>query len=174
VLSARFTFDSRLILYKIDICRIAASCPISGLQGGSSMHNVVFDDTDANWLAWGTLVRGWIFNNPPNRPNNVATLRTQMQNAGITGIVLQGAPTRPVQVQTYNSASPGPIVIPVPTQTMVTDDENYLNGIAPAPYPVPSFYSAIFGGSPRVTLTSAMLLNMAHRRLGEYVINECM
>ena len=72
-------------------------------------HNVNFDDTDANWLAWGKLVNDWI-DHPANRPHQVSGLRAQMTTAGITEIVLAGADNRPVNVNTYNSASPGPIV----------------------------------------------------------------
>jgi hypothetical protein len=169
------TFDSRRFLYKRQCCRSAASHPLSGLQGGYTManHNVNFDNTDANWLAWGKLVNDWV-DHPANRPNKVSELRTQMTTAGITGIVLVGTDNRPVNVNTYNSDASGPLVIPVPTQAMVAADTAYLDGIAPAAYPLPSFYSTIFGGTSGVTLTKNMLELMQFRRLGEYVINECM
>ena len=136
-------------------------------------HNVNFDDTDANWLAWGKLVNDWV-DHQANRPHKVDELRAQMTTAGITGIVLVGGNNRPVNVNTYNSDASGPLVIPVPTPAMVAADKTYLDGIAPAPYPLPSFYSTIFGGAPKVTLTQNMLEFMQLRRLGEYVINECM
>ena len=144
-------------------------------------HTVHFDDTPDNWLKWGTLVDGWIFNDPPNRPNNVGELEDQMVGKNITGIELAGsaAPVsaqerrRPVNVVPYNNGA-GPIAINIPHKLMAQADKDWLQTIGNSPYPVQSFYSAMFGGAAPATLSSAELEAMRKRRVGEYVINECM
>ena len=51
------------------------------------MHSVVFDNTDANWLAWGKLVDAWI-DDDTLRPHNIGQLEDQMTSAtyGITEV----------------------------------------------------------------------------------------
>jgi hypothetical protein len=145
-------------------------------------HTVYFTDTASNWLLWGTLVDGWIFNNPPNRPNDVGELQDQMQAAGITGIELAGTPApvpnaernRPVNVVPYNTLG-GPITISIPHKNMAQIDKTWLASLGNYAYPLPSFYSAMFNGAPPLAvLTPAVLEEMRKRRVGEYVINECM
>jgi hypothetical protein len=135
------------------------------------MHNITITNTDANWLAWGQLVLKWI-NGTQAPPTDVAGLRAQMSGAvpPVLGTV-QGAPAKPVNVISY---PPGAIIIPIPTQAMIAADVATLNGIAPGPYPLPSFYSDIFSTAPQKIYTLPQLKGMALRRLGEYVINECM
>ena len=143
------------------------------------MHSVVFDDTDGNWVAWGKLVDDWV-DNVPNRPHNIGDLEAQMTAYHITGITLAGHPvpnpdpTRPVNVNTYNTSSAGPIVIPVPTAPMRDADRNTLRALLSHTYPLPSFYTTIFGNAPTRVFSTAGLIEMAQCRLGEYVINECM
>jgi hypothetical protein len=139
------------------------------------MHNVNITDNDANWLKWGNLVLSWI-TDPGARPGDVAGLKAAMATAGVAGSV-EGPDTRSVNIVDYSDA--GPIVIPLPTLTMVQFDKTLLDAIAAKPsgqrqYPLPTFYAAIFGGAQKVDFTKAMLHDMALRRLGEYVINECM
>lgn len=145
------------------------------------MHNIIIKDIDANWTAWGKLVRDWI-DNPGNRPGTVGTpttagtLRHAMATGGVTGIVT-GGPARGVTFVDYSDG--GNIVIPLPTKNMVRVDERFLDWVAmQAPghchYPLPSFYAVAFGGASMVDLSAAELQKMGARRLGEYVINECM
>jgi hypothetical protein len=51
--------------------------------------------------------------------------------------------------------------------------DTWLASIGNSPYPLPSFYSAMFGGAA-LALSTAVLEEMRMRRVGEYVINECM
>lgn len=147
------------------------------------MHNIIIKDIDSNWTAWGKLVRDWI-ENPGNRPTTVGnvttpalgTLRRAMADGGVTGIVT-GPAARGVTFVDYSDA--GNIVIPLPTKAMVRVDERYLDWVAmQAPgrcnYPLPSFYAVAFGGAAMVDLNADQLQKMGARRLGEYVINECM
>lgn len=145
------------------------------------MHNIIIKDMDSNWTAWGKLVRDWI-DNPGSRPSTVGTpttagtLRQAMANGGVTGIVT-GAPARGVTFVDYSDS--GNIVIPLPTKTMVRVDERFLDWVAMQPpgrctYPLPSFYAVAFGGAAMVDLSATELQKMGARRLGEYVINECM
>src|SRR5258708_7544163 len=48
------------------------------------------------------------------------------------------------------------------------------NGTQPAAYPLQSFYAVCFGGAAEVPLSLQEMLDMEARRVGEYVINECM
>jgi hypothetical protein len=146
------------------------------------IHSVAFDDTDANWLKWGEIVNGWIFGTL-NEPHNLGELEDIMLGYpyNMTGVMLAGvvAPnpdrTRPVNVTAYNNHTPGqPIKIHIPDSAMALSDKDWLAGEGNRTYPVPSFYSAMFGGQALVALTPAMLEEMRKRRVGEYVINECM
>jgi hypothetical protein len=136
-------------------------------------HNVQIVDNSANWLAWGNLVLAWV-NNTQATPNTVAELRTQMGAAGVQGQI-QGNPNRGVTFVVYPVN--GAIVIPLPNAGMVQQDNQYLRQLAhggTAAYPLPTFYSVCFGGAPPAQLSLQELLNMEARRIGEYVINECM
>lgn len=139
-------------------------------------HNVDIHDDSANWLAWGQLVVGWI-EAPPTRPNTVGDLRQAMAKAGVKAMV-GGADDRFINWVDYNDLN-GPLTIPLPQKAMVDKDVAILTATARQPpgqrhYPLPLFYTTIFGGSPKVDLSEQELLNMGMRRLGEYVINECM
>lgn len=139
------------------------------------MHNITITDDNANWRRWGALVLDWVAT-PASQPTTVTQLRAAMAAAGVAGNVV-GAGTRGVTCVNYTDA--GSIIIPLPTPAMMIADETLLDGIATAPvgqrrYPLPTFYSVLFGGNPRVDLTAAQLRTMGRQRLGEYVINECM
>jgi hypothetical protein len=138
------------------------------------MHNINIEDDNDNWTRWGDLVKGWI-DNAAIRPATVGALRSAMATAGVIGIV-EGADSRGITYAGYGGAN---ITIPLPTQDMVQFDEVLLDGIAMHPpgqrhFPLPTFYVVAFGGQPMVDLGIAELRAMARRRLGEYVINECM
>jgi hypothetical protein len=146
-------------------------------------HTVHFDDTDANWLKWGEIVDGWIFNTLA-QPNDAGGLQDQMlaQPYPMTGVKIGGISppltqqerNRPVNIMPYNNQGAQPIKIHIPDSGMALLDKNWLAGEGNRTYPVPTFYSAMFGGAPLVVLTSAVLEEMRKRRVGEYVINECM
>lgn len=145
------------------------------------MHNIIIKDQDNNWTSWGNLVRDWI-DNPGNRPATVGTpttpgtLRHALVAAGVTGLVTGGA-NRGITFADYQDA--GNIVIPLPTRAMVRVDERFLDwtsmqAAGRCNYPLPSFYAIAFGGAAMVDLNQTELRAMGVRRLGEYVINECM
>jgi len=138
-------------------------------------HNIDIVDNVDNWLRWGNLVLSWV-NQATQTPNNVGALKAQMTAAGVDGHV-KGADSRGVTFVVYPVN--GAIVIPLPNAPMVQADNHYLrqlthNGTQPAPYPLQSFYSACFAGAPPAQFSLQELLNMEARRIGEYVINECM
>jgi hypothetical protein len=139
-------------------------------------HNVNITDTDENWVAWGKLVFKWI-TNASSRPTTVQLLRDAMRNATprVYGDI-RGAGTRAVQIIPYSGAN---ILIPIPTDAMIEADKALLQAIAGGPvgerhYPLPEFYRLAFGGAAQVDMTFDEMKDMALRRLGEYVINECM
>jgi hypothetical protein len=137
-------------------------------------HNINIDDDIDNWLRWGNLVLSWV--NGATLPTTVAQLKAQMAAASVNGTV-KGPNSRGVTFVVY--PVDGAIVIPLPNPDMVDVDNKYLrqlahNGGQPVPYPLQSFYSACFGGAPQVNFSLQELLNMEARRIGEYVINECM
>lgn len=139
-------------------------------------HNVNITDTDENWLAWGKLVFKWI-TNAGSRPDTVQKLRDAMRNATprVYGDI-RGVGTRAVQIIPYSGTN---ILIPIPTDVMIEADKALLKSIAEGPvgerhYPLPEFYRLIFGGMAQVDMTFDEMKDMALRRLGEYVINECM
>ncbi len=139
------------------------------------MHNITIDDDNGNWVRWGALVESWI--NSPNRPTTVEALRVAMAQARVAGTV-QGAPDRGVTFWDYGTPT-DPIGIPLPAQAMIDHDKRLLDAIALRPpgqrhYPLPGFYAVVFGGAHKVDLGKAELEAMMLRRLGEYVINECM
>jgi hypothetical protein len=99
-----------------------------------------------------------------------------MYNAGVTGNV-KGDPQRGITFVVYPKN--GAITIPLPNDDMLKLDEAYLrtlthNGTQPAAYPLQSFYAVCFGGAAEVPLSLQEMLDMEARRVGEYVINECM
>ena len=138
-------------------------------------HNIDITDNVDNWLRWGNLVMSWV-KGATQTPNTVGALKTQMHTAGVDGTV-RGPDTRVVTFVVYPVN--GAIVIPLPNEPMVEKDNNYLkqltnNGTQAAPYPLQSFYSACFQGAAPAQFSLQELLNMEARRIGEYVINECM
>jgi hypothetical protein len=138
-------------------------------------HNIDITDNVDNWLRWGNLVMSWV-NSAMQTPRTVGELKAQMHTAGVDGTV-RGPDTRVVTFVVYPVN--GAIVIPLPNAPMVQKDSDYLkqltnNGMRPAAYPLQSFYSACFAGAPPAQFTLQELLNMEARRIGEYVINECM
>jgi hypothetical protein len=140
------------------------------------MHNINIEDDNDNWSRWGNLVASWINDKTITRPATVGDLRAAMKAAGVIGIV-EGDDSRGVTFVDYKDT--GPIVIPLPTAAMVKADVDLLDGIAMHPpgqrrYPLPTFYAVAFGGLSMVDLGQSELQVMARRRLGEYVINECM
>lgn len=140
-----------------------------------SNHNIDITDNVDNWLRWGNLVMSWV-KGATQTPNNVGALKAQMHTAGVDAKV-RGPDTRIVTFVVYPEN--GAIVIPLPNAPMVQMDNNYLkqltnNGTQPAAYPLQSFYSACFAGAASAKFSLQELLNMEHRRIGEYVINECM
>jgi hypothetical protein len=141
------------------------------------MHNINIQDSNSNWTHWGNLVKGWIDGTITPRPTTVGQLRTAMTGAGVIGTV-KGDPARGVTLVDYNPVT-GPIIIPLPTKEMVEIDEDLLVWISMRPsayrqYPLPTFYAVAFGNAAMVPLTQSELLEMGRRRLGEYVVNECM
>jgi hypothetical protein len=62
---------------------------------------------------------------------------------------------------------------PSPQPDRLLSKDTWLASIGNSPYPLPSFYSAMFGGAA-LALSTAVLEEMRMRRVGEYVINECM
>jgi len=140
-------------------------------------HNVNINDTDANYLAWGKLVQNWV-DNPGNRPNTVAEFNAALAAHGIQGKA-NGAPDRGITFVQYSDDPGDAIIIPLPSGAMMLADQNELNKIAGHPaghrtYPLPKFYALIFGGAAKVDFTRQHLYDMQARRIGEYVINECM
>ncbi len=148
----------------------------------SDAHNIDIVNTAANWLRWGQLVLFWI-ENPDERPENVRDLRRAM--AMVLPLPVQGTvwagdpddPDRPVRIEDYPGT--GPIIIPLPTLDMIARDKRILDRILTAgggvgKYPLPRFYNAAYANPERADLNQAQMYDMALRRLGEYVINECM
>ena len=138
-------------------------------------HNITITDNFENWLRWGNLVMEWV-NGTKTPPTDVGGLRAQMTAAHVNGQI-QGPPDRGVTFVMYPTN--GAVVIPLPNAAMVQNDNDLLrqltnNGTRPAPYPLQSFYSVCFGGAAPSTFTLQELLDMEARRIGEYVINECM
>jgi hypothetical protein len=146
-------------------------------------HNINIDDDIANWLRWGNLVLSWVNKTTPlpatvgtTNSTDLTTLYGQMNAKGVNGKV-KGASSRGVTFIEY--PVDGAIVIPLPNADMVDIDNKFLrqlahNGSTPVPYPLQSFYAACFGGAAQVNFSLQELLNMEARRIGEYVINECM
>lgn len=142
------------------------------------IHNINLRDDNRVWYRWGQLVFEWI-QGTTERPKTVECLRQQMRDAGLTDddFSVVGPDDREVQVTDYPGT--GPIVIPVPSDDMIDRDMLELAKIAGGAtgtrhYPTPNFYSLIYGGASKVDMTLVQMNQMARRRLGEYVINECM
>jgi hypothetical protein len=131
----------------------------------------IADDAD-NWRKWGDLVRSWIFD-PHTRPDDTAAMQTQINNNQIDGHV--PGPVRKVKFIDYDD---GKLYFPLPSETMVLNDEADLHAIAQRQqgqrqYPLPTFYAAAFGLASKVDLNDAEMLAFGRRRLGEYTIQEC-
>jgi hypothetical protein len=148
-------------------------------------HTVHFADTPENWSKWGRLVDGWVFGTI-TRPGNVGVLEDQMLDRPngvyvMTGVELVGIPApaspqqrrRPVNIRPYDNTGGRPIDINIPHEDMARADQTWLASLGSSPYPLASFYSAMFSGAP-LTFSSDELEEMRRRRVGEYVINECM
>jgi hypothetical protein len=143
-------------------------------------HNINIVDNNANWLNWGTLVQDWVYMRQA-LPQNVGQLKAQMDGRGIQYVIdpKKSPDTRGVTFIVYPVKPGDPITIPLPDKSMVDADTKYLtsltnNGTKPSPYPLQAFYSVCFGGAAEVPLSLQEILNMEARRIGEYVINECM
>jgi hypothetical protein len=139
------------------------------------VHNVHIDNDNANLLRWGNLVVAWIKGTQP-LPQKVKDLNDQMTNARVRGKA-EGGDNRRVDFPRYPVGQA--VVIPLPDPTMMDADTQSLidsthNGTNSAPYPLPTFYSVCFGGAPPAQLSLQELKDMQARRIGEYVINECM
>jgi hypothetical protein len=132
-------------------------------------------DDPGNWLNWGKLVRSWVFGTT-SMPTNTTQLQTQIDAAHVR--LNNPLPSNRLVQFDHFEDPPGKLHIPLPTQKMVTDDENNLKSIATKPqgqrhYPLPSFYAIAFGGAQEVDLAINELLDFGTRRLGEYTIQEC-
>jgi|GEM_PF-6745479 len=140
-------------------------------------HSIEIDDNDANWLAWGRLVVSWI-DDPGLRPTTAKQLKKQWDASTpkITGKIRGLANNIAVEITTYDGD--GPIIIPIPTRKMLDKDWTHLAtefGLGNKRYPVPTFYDLMYQTPTRKDFATYLdLENQACRRLGEYVINECM
>ena len=141
-------------------------------------HSIEIDDNDANWLAWGRLVVSWI-DDPGKRPTTAKQLKKQWDDAKpnpITGKIRGLAANIAIEITTYDGD--GPIIIPIPTRKMIDKDWTQLQvdfAAGKKKYPIPGFYDLIYQTPTRKDFASYNdLEDQACRRLGEYVINECM
>jgi hypothetical protein len=133
---------------------------------------VDIQDDAENWRRWGDLVRSWIFNKS-TRPKTGADMQAQMNTNDVVGQVPD--PARNVEFVDYDDDK---LYIPLPSETMVLNDEALLRAIAARPpgerqYPLPNFYAFAFGGATEVDLSENEMLALGRRRLGEYTIQEC-
>lgn len=142
-------------------------------------HTINIDDTTANWLNWGNLVLKWV-NKQQTLPKNVGELKAQWakEPTPIQGKI-NSPDARGLNFVVYSIDPRDAITIPLPDPTMVQADNDTLrkltnNGMKSAPYPLQSFYPVCFGGAPEANLSLQEMLDMEARRIGEYVINECM
>jgi hypothetical protein len=129
-------------------------------------------DDATNWRKWGDLVRSWVFDKS-KRPADTAAMQAQMDAAQIKGCV--PGKTRPVEFYDYNDDE---LYFPLPSTTMVLNDEADLSAIAARPlgqrqYPLPNFYAIAFSGAAEADLSANEMLAFGRRRLGEYTIQEC-
>jgi hypothetical protein len=128
---------------------------------------IQIQDDNQNWLNWGTLVRSWIEGGA--RPTTVAQLKQQL-TANHVNAVVAGANTRAVVIQDYLDGPGDPLVIMIPTSTMLAEK---LGTVTQGPYPLPLFYDLAYAGAPRANLSRQQSLDFALRRIGEYTVNEC-
>jgi hypothetical protein len=132
------------------------------------MRIQIVDDND-NWLKWGNLVQLWI-DDPKTRPSNVGELKAQFERNGIYATVA-GADSRLVQIQSYDDAPDGTLLLMVPTAAM---RDAKLGTVTPGPYTnMPLFYDIAFAGAARASLSAPQARDFAVRRIGEYSVNEC-
>jgi hypothetical protein len=139
-------------------------------------HNIVIDDDPANWLLWGQLVRDWAEGKAP--PTSKKELQEQCDQRGIQ-IKIKGKDGRKVRVEIYDASTEDKtIIIPVPHKDMINKDHAYLLDRwdnDQKRYPLPGFYRQIYQGNPvKRDLSRDEMIQVGLRRLGEYVINECM
>lgn len=139
------------------------------------LARVLFDNTDENWTIWGTLVNGWIASKTA-RPKDTQALTTQMRNAGIANPAIPGN-DRTVrfydleQDEDEGAADPNPFVLYLPNGPMLQAKKDALD--PKMPYPMPSFYKAIFGVPPLTITDAAQRDRIVLQRIGEYTINMC-
>jgi hypothetical protein len=132
---------------------------------------IQIQDDNQNWLNWGTLVVAWI-KGTQAAPLNVQQLKQQMANNNVVATV-QGDDNRQVSVTSYSDNPTDPLIINVPTETMLGDK---IGGVTSGPYPtqvMPLFYDIAYGGAPRANLSAQESQDFAYRRIGEYTVNEC-
>jgi hypothetical protein len=133
---------------------------------------VEITNDNQNWLNWGKLVNLWIERSIP-RPETVGELRQQLITHEVDATV-QGKDERSVVIDDYVAEEDDPLVIMLPNRQMrdkrMTED---VQPNVPGPYPLPLFYDIVYGGAPRVALSSQEKIDFALRRIGEYTINEC-
>lgn len=140
-------------------------------------HSIEIHDTDDNWHNWGRLVEQWI-RHPGKRPTTTKQLKKQWDefNPPIKGEIRGLDKDIAVEITTYDGD--GPIIIPIPTEKMLDKDWKHLEERAAAgklTYPVPAFYDLMYQNAAKKDFADYQSLqNQAVRRLGEYVINECM
>ena len=171
----------------LTVCPVKASLDVHGIPKDVCPPHEMEDFGNMAWQTFKTLVwpassrgvadRSRRITNPGNRPDRVDRLRTALTGANVRGTVEDlGNPLRQVEIRTYPGT--GNIIIPIPTEAMALRDWKYLEGEWDAgrkTYPLPDFYSSLFQGNPPAkVLTRPELRQIAKRRLGEYVINECM
>ena len=100
-------------------------------------------------------------------------MQAQMDQNTVAGQVPN--PDRRVEFVDYDDDK---LYIPLPSTTMVLNDESDLRAIAgrspgQRQYPLPNFYAIAFGGATEVDLSESEMLALGRRRLGEYTIQEC-
>lgn len=139
-------------------------------------HNIEITDNPGNWLRWGNLVIMWI-KGEETRPRNVGDLKTMLTGYRIDYDIIRGGDGRTVDIVDYDSTGARTITIPLPTMQMVDDDRRYLREEWDAgrrDYPAPTFYDMMYDGPRHAFTDPDDFKKMGKRRLGEYVINECM
>jgi hypothetical protein len=145
------------------------------------LHNVDIENTPEDWLKWGQLVKYWIDNPGVVRPNTVKKFNDLIQNPpwNINGKAW-GPDDRAVNILTYDSSDDTKtIVIPIPDKKMLDKDWEHLTtrwNQGHTKYPIPRWYGQAFQNDPPKRFFNSLdeIKEMGLRRLGEYVINECM
>jgi hypothetical protein len=144
------------------------------------LHNVDIDNTAQDWLEWGKLVKDWC--DPTlglRRPVDVGEFNQLLIARGIGGRA-RGGNRRAVSIVTYDSSTDDKtIVIPIPHWDMLMNDWEILTerwNQGHKKYPIPRWYGQAFQNDPPKRFFNDLdeIKEMGLRRLGEYVINECM